>query len=79
MTYRAGDLADLFEDGPLADATVEDADREDRRGWLERTEAGEFGEPEGGAADMSGVLTSGKRNDRQRPGILYLQEFDPLV
>lgn len=39
----AGDLASKFEDGALADATVEDADREDLREWLERAEAGEFG------------------------------------
>jgi hypothetical protein len=38
----AGDLADLFEDGALAGATVaDDADREELEEWLARAEAGE--------------------------------------
>jgi hypothetical protein len=40
----AGDLADLFEDGALAGATVDDdADREELEEWVDRAEAGEFG------------------------------------
>jgi len=40
----AGDLADLFEDGALAGATVaDDADREELEEWLAKLEAGEFG------------------------------------
>jgi hypothetical protein len=38
----AGDLAGLFEDGALADATVEDADREELREFLDAVDAGEY-------------------------------------